>query len=103
MNSLGRGNDKKDQKQAAQNPSRGNGFLSDDERHAKINQQNIEPGAYVVFSLLTLLSIFLILMLTPLKARLKGLRGARSMRRVKTEGKRGYPAPVGFDDCFVGS
>lgn len=61
------------------------------------------PGAYVVFSLLTLLSIFLILMLTPLKARLKGLRGARSMRRVKTEGTREYPAPVGFDDLSAPS
>ena len=44
-----------------------------------------EPGAYVVFSLLTALSVFLILMLTPLKEYFKGMRGRKRERTVKNE------------------
>ncbi|MDE6676250.1 MAG: hypothetical protein K2K12_00870, partial [Clostridia bacterium] len=58
-----------------------------------------EAGAYVVFALLTAFSVFLILMLTPLKNYLKPSLGLNKReKKVKTEGTRDYPAAFEFDD-----
>jgi len=51
-------------------------------------------GAYIFFSLLLLLSVFVILMGTPLKARIKGLKRTPRAPREDAEAK----SPVSFDD-----
>ena len=51
-----------------------------------------EPGAYIVYAVLTLLSVFYLLLLTPLKARFRPV--AREPRAPKEEGERG----MSFDE-----
>lgn len=68
-------------------------------------------GAYVVFSVLLLLSLFVLALGMPLKAYVKFFARERarnkkesariSADKIKTEGVKTYPQPLGFDDLSV--
>lgn len=57
------------------------------------------PGAYIVFSLLLILSLFYVFTATPLWHKLRNApRKEKKAEAVQTEGSRAYPGAVAFDD-----